>query len=338
MISIIVPVYNIEKYITECIESIINQTYVDFELLLIDDGSTDSSGAICDNYSNNDSRIQVIHKSNGGLVSAWKKGINLARGEWTVFVDGDDFINGSYIEELYVAIEKDVDMVCSNFSRYWEDGTVSKQVINTLTQGTYICDDKFYGRFINDEGSRDKLISNNRVTKIIKTEVLKKCCMDCSDEVSFGEDYQLTVRVLTFIKKFKVIDNYGYFYRYNPTSIVNTYKNNLWQRSKKLFETIDKIPDIQKINNYRLQTNTELLLYFVNCLKNEYYYGHFDKITFKKLIEDEKFIDAIKEYNIVKMWRLDKMLLKAAKQGKYNRVKAILYLYKFYCKLRGYHY
>ena len=94
MISIIVPVYNVEKYLQRCIESILTQTETDFELLLIDDGSKDKSGLICDEYAQKDKRVNVIHKENGGVSSARNLGIEKANGEWMCFIDADDF---SYI-------------------------------------------------------------------------------------------------------------------------------------------------------------------------------------------------------------------------------------------------
>ncbi len=101
MISVIVPVYNIESYIERCITNILNQTKSEFELLLIDDGSTDSSGIICDNYEKKDKRIRVIHKSNGGLSDARNMGTEQAIGEWITYIDGDDYVEAEYLEELY---------------------------------------------------------------------------------------------------------------------------------------------------------------------------------------------------------------------------------------------
>ena len=103
-ISVIVPVYNTEKYLHRCIDSILAQTFTDFELLLIDDGSTDNSGTICDEYATKDSRVRVFHKKNGGVSSARNLGVDNAKGEWVTFVDSDDCVpqNGSAL--LYEAI------------------------------------------------------------------------------------------------------------------------------------------------------------------------------------------------------------------------------------------
>ena len=121
-ISVIVPVYNVEKYLRKCIESILNQTFREFELILVDDGSTDSSGKICDEYALKDSRIKVIHKENGGASSARNAGLDVAKGEYIGFVDSDDWIEMDMYGELYRLIkENNTDIsVCgiNNIKRY----------------------------------------------------------------------------------------------------------------------------------------------------------------------------------------------------------------------------
>lgn len=106
LISVIIPVYNVEKYLKECIESVLEQTYSNLEILLIDDGSTDKSLEICESYANIDERIVVIHQINKGLSSARNIGIENACGEYLVFVDSDDCINKMMIEKLYIALKK----------------------------------------------------------------------------------------------------------------------------------------------------------------------------------------------------------------------------------------
>jgi len=99
-ISVIVPVYKVEQYIHRCIDSILSQSFTDFELILVDDGSPDNCGKICDEYAQKDSRIRVFHKSNGGVSSARNLGLDNAKGEWIAFIDSDDFVENEYLEEL----------------------------------------------------------------------------------------------------------------------------------------------------------------------------------------------------------------------------------------------
>ena len=128
MISVVVPVYKVEIYLDKCIQSVLNQTFRDFELILVDDGSPDRCGEICDQWAEKDHRIRVIHKSNGGLSDARNAGISQAKGEWLSFVDSDDWIAEDMLETLYrLAIDHDAEISCSNFSRVVDDGKMERQ-------------------------------------------------------------------------------------------------------------------------------------------------------------------------------------------------------------------
>ena len=106
LISIIVPVYNVEKYIVRCLESILSQTYKNIEVIIVNDGSVDKSGEICERYAKKDNRIKLINKSNGGLSDARNKGIDQANGIYITFVDSDDYISQNYVEILYKLIKE----------------------------------------------------------------------------------------------------------------------------------------------------------------------------------------------------------------------------------------
>ena len=114
LVSVIVPIYNVEKYLNKCVDSIVNQTYKNLEIVLVDDGSTDDSGKICDEYAGKDSRIKVVHKENGGLSDARNNGIDISNGRYLAFIDSDDWIEPNMIEKMYSnAIENNADIsVC----------------------------------------------------------------------------------------------------------------------------------------------------------------------------------------------------------------------------------
>ncbi|MCD7954228.1 MAG: glycosyltransferase [Lachnospiraceae bacterium] len=141
MISVITPVYKVEKYLQKCVDSILNQSFSDFELIIVDDGSPDSCGVIADDYATKDNRVRVIHKINGGAANARNAGIAEAKGDYLYFPDSDDWLESTYLEELYhTARETGAQLVISGFKmEYYESGTfqtyaVSMPVENYETQ------------------------------------------------------------------------------------------------------------------------------------------------------------------------------------------------------------
>ena len=129
MISVIVPIYNVEEYLDDCINSLLNQTYRDLEIVLVDDGSTDRSGIICDFYGEKDNRIKVLHKENGGLMSAWKYGVLKARGDYIVFVDSDDWIDKDMYQRLFERIsESNADIVLCGLIKEFSNNKTEDEV------------------------------------------------------------------------------------------------------------------------------------------------------------------------------------------------------------------
>lgn len=166
MISVIVPVYNVEKYLNRCVDSIINQTYTDLEIILVDDGSTDSSGSICDEYAKKDERIKVIHKENGGLSDARNAGVTAATGDYISFIDSDDYIELNMMELLITTIG-DCDMAtCGAFNDY-ASGSTPQYTGDDLSFET----DNENAFVIMLEA---KLTSVSVWNKLIKTDIAKK--------------------------------------------------------------------------------------------------------------------------------------------------------------------
>ena len=120
-ISVIIPIYKVEKYLTRCIDSVLAQTYTDFEVILVDDGSPDNCPAICDEYAKKDDRVNVIHKKNGGLSDARNAGLKLARGEYVMFLDGDDYVTADCFNVLLCGNEKNADLVVGTLTYAYED-------------------------------------------------------------------------------------------------------------------------------------------------------------------------------------------------------------------------
>lgn len=146
-ISVIIPVYKVEKYLSKCVDSVLSQTYKNLEVFLVDDGSPDNCGKICDEYAKKDERVKVIHKQNGGVSSARNAGLEVCTGDYITFVDSDDWIEPTYVEELYNAIKKyDCDVSVCGFNEVNEDGNI-KCTSNYKEINVDCCKNNFYEAF-----------------------------------------------------------------------------------------------------------------------------------------------------------------------------------------------
>lgn len=199
-ISVIVPVYNVEKYLTQCIESILSQTYQEFELLLIDDGSEDNSGSICDHYSNIDSRVHVFHKENGGVSSARNMGIEHAQGEWVCFVDSDDWIDKDTFEYI-TGLWKGADFLQFGYRR--TGGTASEYSYvpsKVLRYSTSVyCTKKIYHSAI--------------CGYLLKLNIIKKYKISFPNHIKYGEDQAFILKTLICSSEIVILDRHFYNYR-----------------------------------------------------------------------------------------------------------------------------
>lgn len=167
LISVIVPVYNVEKYLNRCVDSILLQTYKNLEIILVDDGSTDSSGNICDEYAKKDNRIQVIHKVNGGLSSARNAGLDIVNGKYISFIDSDDYIKNDMIESLYTAcINEKVSITCCGRFDVYEKKIIKSFV---LKKPVKLCLTEVLGRLLLWDG-----LDSAACDKLFKAELFEK--------------------------------------------------------------------------------------------------------------------------------------------------------------------
>jgi glycosyltransferase involved in cell wall biosynthesis len=216
LISLIVPVYNISKHLERCITSIINQSYKHIEIILVDDGSTDTSGQICDRYREKDSRITVVHQTNKGLSGARNAGLSIMRGDYVGFVDGDDFIDTFMYETLLKAIiAHEADVVQTGFHHADEHGNIIDTV--TFKEASYLnANEMFHARF------KENNIHVGVWTKLYKNEIFKKIRFF---EGYVFEDYAILPNILNECKKFVVIEGAFYNYASNPTGISSAAAN-----------------------------------------------------------------------------------------------------------------
>lgn len=187
-VSVIIPVYNVEQFLPNCIESVLNQSFIDFEMLLIDDGSTDGSGVICDMYAEKDSRVHVFHKENGGVSSARNLGLNEAKGEWICFVDSDDELMPESLQIIVNCISDAVDMVMAGYEVYDDNGVLSYSVetrkeknisAEAAVKEMYKPTDYRYQGYI--------------CSKLLRRSIIKEAKLSFAEDIFFNEDRLFTV-------------------------------------------------------------------------------------------------------------------------------------------------
>lgn len=221
LISVIVPIYMIDRYIGLCIESIINQTYKNLEIILVDDGGNDRCPEICDLYKKKDKRIKVIHKPNGGLVSARKAGLQQSNGKYISYIDGDDWVDTKYIENLYsIAKISNSDMVCAGFTR--DLFSQSAQFTNSLSVGIYKGEKltELWKTMISNGSFYRPGISTYVWNKLFKRELLLEPQNNVDNRISIGEDGAVTYPVLLKCQRVSVVDNVSYHYRQREDSML----------------------------------------------------------------------------------------------------------------------
>lgn len=249
-ISIIVPVYNTEKYLNRCIESILSQTFSDFELLLINDGSTDKSGMICEQYATKDSRVKVYHKENGGVSSARNIGLFNAEGEWIAYVDGDDWIEPTMYEELYnIVLNTKADIVYSDFKMVFKD------------KEEYYSTAKYASDKIEMMKNYITSVWTCLVYMLVRRDLYFKNNLQSPVHLSYCEDFWLSVRLFHFAKHISYVNKA--FYNYNRTNEVSRV-NNLNKKTEldeqiAYLETIIFFSEQGCINNYVREMSWRIL-------------------------------------------------------------------------------
>lgn len=212
LISIIVPVFNAQNYIEKCIKSIICQTYMDWELLLIDDGSTDNSYEMCKKYRNE--KINLFHKNNGGVSSARNYGLKKSKGDYIVFVDADDYVDKDYLKNLYDNI-RDNDLVVSGYKEVYSTGKVNirnfgeKNMTNKYIKNKF--DELYLSNFFNSPFNK----------------LYKKALINCNfnENQILGEDLLFNLQYIKNCKNINTINNTDYNYIINNTSATNKYNS-----------------------------------------------------------------------------------------------------------------
>ena len=258
-ISFVIPCYNCENTLQRCIDSVLDQSKLDFEAVLVDDGSTDRTAQMCDQFEKDDERIRVIHQKNQGLMAAWKRGVRESFGDYIVFVDSDDWIEADLLERLYFVIEKEQpDMITYGIRTDYPDDTYL-YLDNCIRNGLYQRDEierKIFPQYFFDGGMGTMAILSSRSAKTIKRNILIDDMDILKDSFSIGEDDITSFAVLLDTQTIYNIENYyPYHYCRRKGSMLGNYT----------VETVEKFVEVKKelyhiadIKNYDYKEQIDL--------------------------------------------------------------------------------
>jgi glycosyltransferase involved in cell wall biosynthesis len=225
LISVIVPIYGVEKYLSECIESILSQTYTNLEIILVNDGSKDNCPSICDYYASIDNRILVLHKLNGGLVSARKEGLKVSKGDYIAYIDGDDWVEPEMYEEmLKYALKYDVDIVVGGHKEEL-NGKVVEVLYNNLPEGLYNglrLENEIFPKMLNTGAFSKFGIFSYLWNKLFKRSIIYDNQLAVDDRIFMAEDAACTYPTLLDSKSIYISNSAFYRYRQRVDSMVKT--------------------------------------------------------------------------------------------------------------------
>lgn len=301
--SVIVPIYNVEEYLEICIDSVLKQTCQDFELILVDDESPDSCPSICDRYAELDKRIVVIHKKNGGLVSARKTGLSRSKGKYILNVDSDDYIQENLLEKLYSVIKENnfPDVIAFDYQAVDMDGTTIENVSNIASEGSYQGDQVL--------ALRERLLHNTKAnnfyntgdiilsiwSKAFKRSYLYEYQMSVPEGIRNGEDVAVVIPCIANAKSVSIIRYVGYYYRSRSTSMVHVFNPGEMKNFSVLFSYLSscKIKSMEmNILGYAFR---EITIQLIRACKAMQSYKEFRKYVGIAINDEMKSI--IKEYN-----------------------------------------
>ncbi|MFS0822737.1 glycosyltransferase [Bacillus sp. 1P02SD] len=262
-ISIIVPIYNMERYLERCLNSLLSQTFTDFDVIAVDDGSTDRSLEILKNYAKKDNRISVVSKPNGGVSSARNKGISIANGQYIGFVDPDDWVDRDMYESMYsVASKENIDIVMCSYMR--EFGNHSKQKVYNVPEKVL-----YFGEEVKENitrrlvGPLQEEIANPELldawgtvwSKLYKSEIIKEnnICFQDLKEIGSNEDTLFNIEATFYANSFIFLNKPFYHYwRANDTSVTTVYKPELLKQFKTLYT---------KMEAFLIEKNTDYIFH-----------------------------------------------------------------------------
>lgn len=341
LLSVIVPVYNTKKYLRKCLDSILAQTYSDYELILVDDGSTDGSSEICDEYAQNNEKVFVIHKENCGLLHTRKVGFNEAHGEYISYIDSDDYIAPEMYEYMMNKLkEHDADIaICNmaydtngkidNFADFSFNGFFDKDMLK----------EQVYPYMLHSNDPQKSALPPSLCNKIIRKEVLKKALADADNTISFGEDALCSFPCLLDANSVYFCgDKCFYMYRQVPNSLTRAYDEKLLDKFKLLITLLDN-DFVSRGFDAQNQLHCYAVMFSIECVRNQLLFGK------KTFAEKVKKIDDYLDSPIIKkafgkvspefLKKGTRMKLSLIKKRHYRLLYLLLYIKNQYHILEG---
>lgn len=327
LITVVVPVYNKKEYLVKCVDSIRAQTYKNLEILLIDDGSTDGSGSMLDEFAAKDNRIRVIHKKNGGLSDTRNCGIKEAKGKYTGFIDADDYIEKDMYENLYKAYSQYDDITFAQImsQNVYENGEVFSEPLKKSGETVILTDSEYLGELLLHKGD------SSFCSKLFVSEWIKKYSFNLGE---LNEDFELLLRMMKDINKVATVEKLGYNIVLSRESITRgSYKQKLFEdMMKHVDEARDLVNDSykeheDKIAKFELTQCLDVLLHIplkeMNS-KNNFY------MKCKRIVKSKESRKAIKENPYFDSRQRKNLLI----LSKYP-MKAVRTIHRIIMKLRG---
>lgn len=339
-VSVIVPIYNVEKYLAECIESLCAQSLYDIEIILVDDGSPDNSGAICDEFAAKDSRIKVIHKKNGGVSAARNDGLAIATGEYVIFVDSDDYVPNDAYEKMYSrASETNVDIVLADlyqvkgkneiYAKFFKESfvTSNRKFLDQLIEAN------FYNTYCpNPPEDGPAFGYGGPTTKLVRRALLNDNNIEFDVSVKgIFDDIIYSAYVFATAQSVAYISEPVYYYRLLETSITQTYKSNMPEINDAIFNAWEVF-----LERYD-QEHRFVKMYYANVIRrleqiiDKYCFSVNNPKKRKEIIKElngilrqEPYSTAIKKVEFSKLLRRHKLLVF------FSRTKSAFLLWIFY--------
>ena len=313
-ISVIIPVYNVAQYLDQCVMSVLNQTMNNLEIILVNDGSTDGSGEMCEEYAEKDARVVVIHQKNQGLAAARQAGLNIAQGEYIGFVDSDDWLEANMYEEMYQAVkENDADIVFCNVYR-----NESKKEQVYFTPGLYNRSqmmETIFPRLLAgfDENGGENTIRWCNWLRLYRKDLIDKHNIQFDKRFRRSQDLPFTFECTIHANSYYYLgDSYLYHNRMNYESLSKGYTKNMWGLIKPLILYLQNVVDGFEDYDFNKQMNRRAALFVFECCENENKPNNKRPMgqrlkTIREIMNDKDAVNWIKKLDLSGMRRINKL-------------------------------